>query len=163
MRKRPKYRSALHYVISSLIPYTEANLKLSFSPHRFFNDLEAISNRSYSMSATRGAYYRALKEQLVEIDTSGVPTLTARGVEQLQLYEPRYLDNDAAILLIFDIPEDSRQARRRLRAALRKLHFTPVQQSVWQTNYDVMNLLKSTLADEQLEEYVQVYESVRII
>ncbi len=162
MRLRQKYRSSLHYILSALVPYTEANLKLSFSPNRFFNDLEKINDHRYTSAALRSSYYRAVKDGLLDT-TGGHPMLTDKGISRLQRYQPKCLPSNAVVLLIFDIPESHRQLRNRLRATLSELYFTPVQQSVWQTEYDILEYLRETLLAEGLEEYVQVYESVRIV
>jgi len=37
--------TALAYVLESLIPYSDANIKLAFKPHLFFNDLENIARQ----------------------------------------------------------------------------------------------------------------------
>jgi CRISPR-associated endonuclease Cas2 len=66
-------------------------------------------------------------------------------------------------MVIFDIPESERYLRQKLRALLRELKFTFVQQSVWKTNYDVSQYLKEYLQEEGVDkDWVQVYESVRI-
>jgi CRISPR-associated endonuclease Cas2 len=66
-------------------------------------------------------------------------------------------------MVIFDIPASERYLRQKLRALLRELKFTFVQQSVWKTNYDVSQYLKEYLQEEGVDkDWVQVYESVRI-
>ena len=91
-----KYRSTAHYILSSLIPYTEANLKLSFKPTAFFNDLEKIDAHKAKHGTLRSSYYQAIKKGLIEIDKSGVPCLTEQGLAQLQRYEPKRLQAQRA-------------------------------------------------------------------
>lgn len=158
-----KYRSTTHYVLSSLIPYTEANVKLTFKPTAFFSDLEKIDIHKAKRSTLCNSYYQAIKKGLVEIDEGGLPRLTEQGLAQLQRYEPKRLTGTASILVIFDIPEQERQARQKLRALLRELRFSQVQKSVWQTEYDVLDYLVPELQAGHLHKYVQVYESARII
>lgn len=157
-----KYRSTTHYVIASLVPYTEANLKLAFKPNLFFIDLDRLSRQKYSKGAVRNAYYRVVKDGFVELDEQKIPRLTQKGEQSLQRYQPKKLGSDASILLIFDIPETDRAVRNKLRATLRELKFTPVQQSVWRTEYDVLDYLKAAIDEYKLEAYVQIYESVRM-
>ncbi len=157
-----KYRSTAHYVLSSLIPYTEANLKLSFKPTAFFNDLDRLQAHKATRGTIQMSYYRAVKDGLVEIKDSQ-PHITEKGLAQLQRYEPKRLTGTASILVIFDIPEEERRARQKLRTLLRELHFSQVQKSVWQTEYDVLNYLVPELQTQHLHEYVQVYESARIM
>lgn len=158
-----KYRSTTHYVLSSLIPYTEANVKLSFKPTAFFNDLEKIDAYKARYGTLRNSYYQAIKKGLVEVDKSGTPCLTEKGLAQLQRYEPKQLTGAASVLVIFDIPEQERRARQKLRTLLRELRFIQVQKSVWQTEYDVLEYLVPELKMQHLHQYVQVYESARII
>lgn len=157
-----KYRSTTHYVLSGLLPYTEANLKLSFSPNRFFNDLEKISNYKLKSTAVRTSYYRAVKRGLIELGADRVPRLTDKGLSQLSRYEPRKLKSADGVLVIFDIPEGERSLRNRLRALLRELRFIQVQKSVWRSDYDVVKYVVEWLREEGVDDYVQVYESIRV-
>lgn len=158
-----KYRSTTHYMLSSLIPYTEANLKLTFKPTMFFNDLENLGEYNAEKQALCGSYYRAIKKELVKTDDMGIPHLTEKGLAQLRRYEPSKLSGIASILVIFDIPEEERRLRQRLRTLLRELRFTQVQKSVWQSEYDVLEYLVPELRQHHLDEYVQVYESARVV
>lgn len=158
-----KYRSTTHYVLSSLIPYTEANAKLTFKPTAFFADLEKIDAYKAKHSTLCNSYYQTIRKGLVEVDDSGIPRLTEQGLVQLRRYEPARLQGAASILVIFDIPEHERSARQKLRTLLRELRFTQVQKSVWQTEYDVLDYLVPELQKQHLHEYVQVYESARIV
>ena len=162
-RVTSKYRSTTHYVLSSLIPYTEANLKLSFKPAAFFNDLEKLDRYKAARDTIKMCYYRSVKNGLVEIDSAGTPHLTDKGLAQLKRYEPTKLQGASSILVIFDIPEHERYARQKLRTLLRELRFIQVQKSVWQTEYDVLDYLVPELQTQHLNEYVQVYESARIM
>lgn len=162
-RLHAKYRSTTHYVISSLIPYTESNLKLSFRPNAFFNDLEKLSDHKHSKEAVRMSYYRALKRGLIEVGDDSRPRLTDVGVKQLKRYEPQKLCGEASVLVIFDIPERERELRRQLRTLLRELKFEQIQQSVWRSEYDVMEYLVPEIRDNGLDRYVQVHEAARIV
>lgn len=162
-RLRKKYRSSTHYILSALVPYTEANLKLSFKPNQFFNDLEKLSSHHYTKAALRNSYYRAVRRGLVEVSGNSRPYRTKKAELLLQRYEPQQLTGDVCVMVIFDIPESERYLRQKLRALLRELKFTFVQQSVWKTNYDVSQYLKEYLQEEGVDkDWVQVYESVRI-
>ncbi len=154
-----RYKSATHYILASLVPYTEANLKLSFKPHAFFDDLERLDRYAdYKRSSLEVSYHRAVKKGL--IDTSGRhPSLTEGGERKLEKYQPKVLGEGARLLLIFDIPEDERVKRNRLRALLRELKFTYVQQSVWATKYDVLDYLRDEITANGLQAYVKLYES----
>ena len=70
------YRSTTHYILSGLVPYTEANIKLAFKPSAFFNDLERLDQEKRSAGTLRVSYYRAVKQGLVCLDDVGMPQLT---------------------------------------------------------------------------------------
>ena len=96
------------------------------------------------------------------VDDVGMPQLTKAGLQQLRRYEPRKLKGAASVLVVFDIPEEERRLRSRLRALLRELRFTQIQQSVWRSEYDVVDYLVEGLRQDGLSEYVEVHESIRI-
>lgn len=160
-QKPLRYRSTTHYVLSSLIPYTEANLQLAFRPTAFFNTLEKLDRYHAKASTIAGSYYKAIENDLIEV-TDNVPRLTKAGIAKLNRYEPRLLGGSAKILVIFDIPETARKSRYKLRILLRELQFERVQQSVWQTEYDILNYLLPEIKDLKLQHYVQIYESARV-
>lgn len=158
-----KYRSTTHYVLSGLIPYTEANIKLAFKPTAFFNDLEKLNKHKIKRSTLCSSYYQAIKDGLVRINDTGIPRLTEEGLAQLRRYEPVKLKGAASILVIFDIPEENRYQRQQFRTLLRELRFTQVQKSVWQSEHDILEYLLPEIKRLRLREYVQVYESARVI
>lgn len=151
--------STLAYILKGLIPYTDPNLKLTFKPHLFFADLEKIHNKKAKV--TRSAYYRAIKRGLIYID-NGNPRLSDKAIARLKVYEPKKLKN-ARLMVIFDIPENSRSDRDRLRALLRECRFRMVQKSVWMTEYDCLEYIKMELKEKNLDRYVAVYESRPVI
>ncbi len=162
-RKRlgKKYKSATHYILSGLMPYTEANLKLSFLPSRFFSDLEKLDQVKSSSKALRSAYYRAIKKGMIEIDDDGLPRLTIKGKLKTKDYKPKVLGKNARLLLIFDIAEQSRWKRDRLRSLLRELSFEQVQKSVWECPYDYREYLKAEIEEIGLHENVIVYKALK--
>ncbi|PID32715.1 hypothetical protein CR956_00995 [Candidatus Saccharibacteria bacterium] len=153
--------SALRYVLESLIPYTRANLNLAFKPNSFFDDLERIDKGRYSRSSMRNAYYRALREGLIEKNDDGSIRLTEKGESSLKPYEPESL-NGSHILVVFDIPEGERYKRRMFRLLLRELKFRMIQQSVWLTDYECRNILAAEIDRLKLDDYVQIYEAVEL-
>lgn len=155
-----KQDSALKYILLALIPYTEQNLKLAYSPNRFFDDLEKISsNKQYSQSHLKNTFYNAKKAGLIDT-TDKTPRLTSRGESVLKLYQPVKLEN-SQLMVIFDIPETEAVKRQAFRRALVKLQFRQVQRSVWITEYDHKDYLKTELIWLGIEQYVQVYEVVK--
>lgn len=155
-----KYRSTLHYVLAGLVPYTEANLKLSFKPASFFNDLDKLDYAK--KHSVKMAYYRAVKKGLIEKDNENIPRLTAKGRQKLKEFKPIKLGKDSRLLLIFDIPETLRWKRDRLRLLLRELSFEQIQRSVWECKYDVRQYLQAEIREIGLHDYVVVYEAAEI-
>ena len=161
-RLSKKYKSSTHYILSGLIPYTEANLKLSFTPNRFFNDLEKLDQIKLSKNSIKTNYYRLINKGFIEIDETGIPRLTKKGRASIQKYQPKKLSKNARLLIIFDIPENQKYKRDRLRMLLRELSFKPVQKSVWGSEYDYRDYLSAEIKDYALEDYVVLYESVKL-
>lgn len=148
----------MHYVLSSLVPYTEANIKLAFKPNWFFDDLEKLDRVKANKKALKTTYYRAIKNGLIEFGEPGLPRLTKNGELKLSLYEPKKLKN-ASLMLIFDIPEAEKSKRQHLRIILRQLKFRQIQKSVYVSNYDSRKYLKSELKKYHMEKYVKLFES----
>ncbi len=160
-RLAKKYHSSIHYILSGLIPYTEANLKLAFSPNAFFNDLEKLDAIKANKKALKSAYYRAIKKGLIKIDEAGIPRLTEKGLRKTKVFQPKKLKG-AQLMIIFDIPEEERSKRQRLRTLLRELTFRQVQKSVWVSDFDHREYIRAEINESQLEGCVELFES-RII
>lgn len=160
-----KYKSATHYTLAALIPYTEANMKLSFRPSQFFSDLDKLDyikrQNKFSKESLRNAYYRAIKKGLINMD-DGIPRLTAKGQRKLVSFQPKILKGNARLLVVFDIPEKDRWKRSRLRAVLREFHFIQIQKSVWETSYDCRKYLEIAIEEYKLHKNVILYEAAKI-
>lgn len=148
------------YILSGLIPYTNANLKLAFTPSKFFYDLEKISSRK--SKTIRNSYYQAIKRGLVALDPEGIPRLTKKGLQKAKFYKPKRLNKEVCLMVTFDIPESERWKRRRFRAVLREFRFSQAQKSVWISKYDFRTLLLSEIKEIGLEDYIDVYEAHRL-
>lgn len=156
--KKPS--ATTRFVLEAFVPYTKSNLLLSFKPSLFFNELERKSGKK--RRSLESAYYRLIKKGLIELDDKRVPRLTPKGQRKTKSYEPERLKFGAHLIVIFDIPEDERRKRRRLRLLLQELSFRKVQQSVWETEYDHREYLRAEIAEMHLQEYVRVYEAAPI-
>lgn len=152
-------QSATILILKALIPYTNQNLKLTFSPSEFFNELERTTNlsrRNFIQS-----FARAKKQNLITGDSS--PVLTVKGKQYVQPFIARQLRGGGQLMVIFDIPEDYGRQRRQLRTLLKYLQFTQTQRSVWVSSNDHVQVLKEAIKDLKLENWVQLYESSQII
>lgn len=152
--------STLEYVLEGLLPYTEANIKLTFKPGLFFDDLEKISRAG--RRTIRNAYYRAQRAGLVELDGQGIPRLTDKGQRRARPFVAQRLSRQARLMVIFDIPEEEAWKRKRLRAVLRELRFEPIQKSVWISQYDHRKLIAAEVKQYGLDKYVQIYEASKL-
>jgi DNA-binding transcriptional regulator PaaX len=155
-----KISETTKYVLEAFIPYTEANLLLSFKPSLFFNELE--KKTGYKKRSLESAYYRSVKKGLIKLDENHIPHLTKVGRRKTKLYKPTKLKIGVHLMVIFDIPENERKKRDRLRTLLRELSFQKIQQSVWETRYDHREHLRAEIEDMNLQQYVRVYEAASI-
>lgn len=151
--------TAMRYVLEALLPYSDANLKLAYKPHAFFNDLEKISR--YSRASIRKAYYTARRQGLVTLTDAGTPILSELAIDSLRPYTPQRLDN-SKILVMFDIPESLKARRSTLRLALKELRFQQVQKSVWSSKYDSRDILRKIISNLAIDDYVEIFEALPI-
>lgn len=150
--------SATTSVLLALVPFTEPNLRLSFNPTRFFDELERGSG--YPRTTLQQSYARLKSRGLVTNDK--VPQLTAKGRRAVQPYVATRLGGNAQLMVIFDIPEDFGEQRRQLRTLLRQLGFQQTQRSVWMSSMDHTAVLRDMIDELTLGEWVELYEVVRL-
>ncbi|OGE33940.1 hypothetical protein A3D83_03435 [Candidatus Daviesbacteria bacterium RIFCSPHIGHO2_02_FULL_41_10] len=62
-------------------------------------------------------------------------------------------------VVVFDVPEDRRQARNLLRSSLKKWGFIPWQQSVWATKKNCTKPLREFIRSVGIEDWVIILES----
>lgn len=159
MAYRHQSQTATQFILRSLIPYTRENLLLSFSPNRFFNELEKTSK--YNRNTIKTTYYRAKQHGYLVYDDNFM-WLTYEGLRIAQPYKAKKLKGNGQLLLIFDIPDQYQTKRDKLRRLLKSWDFEHVQKSVWATSKDYKKVIIKTLKEFALEEYVELYESARI-
>lgn len=155
---RPKFsESATRYVLEALIPYTEANMLLTFKPNKFFNELEKRDNRGGQ--TYRRAFAHAKNRDLIRDDANGTPRLTDKGQRRIQPFIAKKLGKGAKLMIIFDIPENERSKRSHIRLLLGELSFKQIQKSVWVSSYDHTRYLKAEIKRLNLENSVRLFES----
>ena len=150
--------SALRYTLSALVPYTKANLELTFKPGTFFSELERIDKGEYSRAAISKAYYEAKRKRLIVIGDDGSLTLSEKALKGIQPFRPKKLKG-AHVMVVFDIPESENRKRQWFRLLLRELKFVQIQKSVWTSEYDCFEVLSAGIIDQQLEDYVRIFEA----
>lgn len=159
MKRIRSTKSACQYILEGLIPYTDANLKLTFKPGVFFNELEKLSGRS--QRTLRNEFYKLQCEEYI-FRAKDMVGFTEAGLAQLELYVPRHIPGDTQLMVIFDIPEQLRSKRSSLRATLRQFHFKQIQKSVWVTKYECRKYLALEIHENRLEPYVQMHETKQL-
>lgn len=151
-------RSALRYTLEALVPYTDANSKLAFKPHLFFNELEKIdAERHYSRATLKRAYYEAKRKGYITSD-DGQPRLSSMAQQKLRPFQPAKR-TDSYLMVVFDIPENERWKRRWFRLLLVEMKFEQIQKSVWVSKYESKEVLSAGILAHQLEDYVRVFEA----
>lgn len=151
-------KSSLRYVLEGLTPYTKANIKLTFSPNSFFNELEKFENGRYKRATLKQAYYKARRRHLIVADENGNPILSDKARQQLKEFKPKKLKG-ASVMVIFDIPEGESTKRSWFRRLLRELKFEQVQKSVWMSQYDCFEIISAGIIEHRLESYVRIFEA----
>ncbi len=157
--KEYKKRSALTHVLMAFVPYSRENLMLAYKPSLFFNELEKSSG--YRQDTLKNAYWRAQQRGYIK-NTGRSPQLTASGLEEVRPFMAKHLGRKARLVVIFDVPEDSRAQRQQLRGLLKSWGFEQIQKSVWATDMDYRELLIEAVAELRLGGCVEIYESLRL-
>ena len=152
--------SSTAQILKAFIPYSRENSKLVYKPKLFFNNLEAKSK--VKERTLRSAYYRSVKSGLIKLDDNGVPRLTDKGVSKIKVYKSTKLRKNSHLLISFDVPEAERFKRDHLRTLLRELSCTKIQQSLWATKYDHRPIIAAEIKEYGLENYVAIYEAVKL-
>lgn len=158
MNKPLRERSPLVYVLVALIPYSKPNLLLAYKPGLFFRELEKVSR--YKQATLESAYYRAERQKLIE-RRDNLIRLTAQGKRKIAPFIAKEIGGQAHLMVIFDIPEDVENTRRKFRAVLKEWQFKQIQKSVWITNKDLVDEIVVLVKEMELGNYVQIYESAR--
>lgn len=149
-----KKRSAMSYVIEGLIPFTDANLKLAFSPSAFFRELAATSDNE--ADRLRRAYYRAKKSGIVRY-LDGHFAIDQRYLDKMRRQTRTPLPDGQTMLVMYDIPEKFEYKRRQLRSLLRELGFAQIQKSAWQTSNNCFEPVLALISTLGIAPYVQVF------
>jgi hypothetical protein len=154
-----KKESTVIYLLKALVPYSRQNLALSYAPAKFFADLEKTTGRS--QRALKQSFDRAIRSGLITNDP--VPQLTMKGNAKVSPFVAKRLDEDAKLMIVFDVPEHSFNRRNQLRRLLRNLSFEQVQKSVWVTEYDHREVLVQAISELGLSGHVLLYECAPIL
>lgn len=89
---------------------------------------------------------------LYELTDEGRVELLSRCVKERPL-----LSNDEVCLVVYDVPVEASLGRDALRYFLKRIGFTQVQQSIWQTDKDVVSEVRAFVRSAKIQKWVQVY------
>lgn len=147
--------SSLEHILRGLLPYSRENMLLSFKPHQFFSELEQKTKKKQTVLQT--ALSRAIRQGYVE-RVDGIPCLTEKGRARIQLLTATRLRNNVYLMVAFDIPEEIRAKRRKLRNFLQMHDFEQVQRSIWVSRLDYRRELRMVCDELNINEHVLIYE-----
>lgn len=104
------------------------------------------------------------REKLIQRAQNGKWRLTVRGIKRshtilqrmppTHTYDPK--PSRELILIVFDVPEKERRKRNWLRAALKRLNFRMLQQSVWMGKTELPETFLHDLRRMRLLSYVEI-------
>ena len=154
-----RYGTTTKYLLDGLFDGLES---ISKSRKRQKIITKIANRRKVSKKAVEASFHRAVKNQLVEIDNSGDLTLTTKGKSVVRPFKSKYLDG-SVLMVIFDIPEESRQKRDHLRRLLIELEFEQIQRSVWTSTKDHKQFLVSEIEALQCGKQILIYEAKQLI
>ena len=92
--------------------------------------------------------------------------LTNDGIRTAKVRQIRWcshrLPEGMYCMVVFDVPEEIRHVRDRLRRLLKRMSFQNLQRSVWVTNMDVSVQVRKFIEDEGLSKLVHVFQTRQI-
>lgn len=117
---------------------------------------------------TRGTLSGLIKEGLIEkAGVDGAYHLTEKGFMELCLEFPffRYLKTNwdgKWRIISYEIPEQKREIRDRLRREMQGWGLGPWHRSFWLTPHPIIPILKDLVSQKEEEKYIQAFESDHI-
>ncbi len=141
-----------------------------FSPRAVARSLytsEDLSHFKKDKKLIRNALFRLAERKLIEIEKrekERLLKLTDTGLTTLFSKFPQIKFRDWVWdgqwrVVIYDVEEEVRRLRDRLRNTLRGLDFSPVQRSVWFSPYPVGEEMEAFLKKENLWEKIMIFKS----
>ena len=85
-----------------------------------------------------------------------------RMLQQRIFHQEKLLPDKVYVIVVFDIPEDTRMTRSRLRLQLKKFGFEPYQLSVWVSQKDVAEDMEKYLRLIGAHHWVHVFQGCLI-
>lgn len=151
-------------------------LGLHRSPQQYFKIISSIPKewrkikKSYLTDCIREFYHDKLVDFKESSDGTCKIVLTEKGkqkiiafnADNLTIKKPNSWDRKWRVV-IFDIPEDEKQARNALRQKLKNLGFYSWQKSVFIHPYDCLNEIEFIVELFQIRPYVRFFEASKVM
>lgn len=144
----------------------ETSIDLREWMYSVWNDYPRVRDKYTISRAIKRLRERGLLEEEREHSGRTILKLTQKGREEALLRSDednaQYNWDGKWRIIIFDIPEDKRLIRDLLRQRLKKWGFAQLQKSVWVTKKDIIQTLRKTIKELEIDEWVFVFEAERI-
>lgn len=155
MKRNVRQGSALAYIIEGLLPFTDANLKLTFKSSEFFKELSERTGKAES--SLKNALVRAKHQDLI---AQHGPRFTfskeaKRLAERFKKLEAMPL-RSGYMLVLFDIPQSHDTQRRLFVRELKALRFKQIQKSVWANDHDNRDIVLDIIAELKIGRFVAI-------
>lgn len=155
MKNTVRQGSAIGYILEGLLPYTDANLKLTFKPTQFYQELSRQTGMAES--SLKNALVQAKKQNLIA-HTGGKFTFSKHAkmlVNRFKKLEATPLKS-GYMLVLFDIPQTHDKARRYLVRELKALRFKQIQKSVWASDHDNRDIILDIISELKIGRFVAI-------
>jgi len=161
---RVKPWSAVAEMLLDLGGYVEDLLVLSANPRLRYYGLDwreelakeewRKRNATLSRMQRQGLVKKQMNSRQLKV------AVTKNGLEELarvKVLRSELLPPGKVCIVVFDIPEQSRTLRNKLRNLLRNSGFISLQRSVWYSPFDVRDTLGTLLKLTGMQKWVKVY------
>ncbi len=128
-----------------------------------------LEDRMYIKEAeAKRALFQLRRKKFIETRKQGnkiMYRLTDKGrmaalKDKIRLAEKR--KDKKLVIISFDIPEQERGVRSKLRYLLKDLKFVRIQHSLWASEQDIGMLMSRAIADVKADKWVRIFEASEI-
>lgn len=127
--------------------------------------IELLQELEVDSSSARSSVSRLKKKGVLVQTAKGRYALSAEAYEHLsrrndRIYTPRHAENGGQwLMVVYTVPEDSRQARHLLRTGLQKMGFGSVNPGVWVAPVHLTEEANDYFAAHDLTQFVETFTS----
>lgn len=127
--------------------------------------IELLQELEVDSSSARSSVSRLKKKGVLVQTGKGRYALSAEAYDHLsrrndRIYTPRHAENEGDwLMVVYTVPEDSRQARHLLRTGLQKIGFGSVNPGVWIAPAHLRDEATDYFETHDLTQYIQTFTS----